>query len=137
MAASKTFNVAGLGCGFAIIANAELRDKFKAASQGLVPEVNMLAQVASIAAFNHGHDWMHEQNQYLKENRDYLTEQVNAISGLKMVSPEATFLAWIDISALELDDPVTFFEKAGVGLSEGSHLKFRSSIDGEINPIYR
>ena len=120
MAASKTFNVAGLGCSFAIVANAELREKLKVASQGLVSEVNMLGQIASIAAFNHGHGWMHEQNQYLKANRDYLTHEINAISGLKMVSPEATFLAWIDISALELDDPVAFFEKAGVGLSEGS-----------------
>ena len=119
MAASKTFNVAGLSCGFAIISNEKLRMRFKAASHGLVPEVNVLGQVASTAAFNHGQDWMREQNDYLKANRDYLMQEINAISGLSMVSPEATFLAWIDISALKLENPSEFFEKAGVGLSEG------------------
>ncbi len=120
MAASKTFNIAGLSCGFAIVENPQLRSRLKQATQGLLPEVNLLGQVATTAAFRHGDDWMAQQNAYLRENRDYLYREINAIPGLNMVLPEATFLAWIDVSALNLQDPYQFFLEAGLGLSAGS-----------------
>jgi len=119
MAASKTFNIAGLSCGFAIVSNETLRNKLKRNTHGLLPEVNLLGQVASATAFSHGHGWIKQQNSYLRENRDYLVKEINALPGLKMVSPEATFLAWIDVSALKLDTPLQFFEDAGVGISAG------------------
>lgn len=119
MAASKTFNVAGLSCGFAIVPNKGLRDQLKRSTQGLMPEVNLLGQVATTAAFTHGQAWMEQQNAYLRENRDYLLREINAIPGLSMISLEATFLAWIDVSALALENPPQFFETAGVGMSPG------------------
>ncbi len=120
MAASKTFNIAGLSCGFAIVENPQLRSQLKHATQGLLPEVNLLGQIATTAAFTQGDDWMAQQNDYLRENRDYLYQEINAIPGLNMVLPEATFLSWIDVSALDLQDPYQFFLEAGVGLSAGS-----------------
>jgi len=120
MAASKTFNIAGLSCGFAIVENPQLRSQLKHSTQGLLPEVNLLGQVATTAAFTHGHQWMQQQNDYLRENRDYLYREINAIPGLTMTLPEATFLAWIDVSALNQPDPYQFFLDAGIGLSAGS-----------------
>ena len=35
---------------------------------------------------------------------------------------QATYLAWLDVSDLGLDKPATFFETAGVGLSDGTHF---------------
>ncbi len=32
---------------------------------------------------------------------------------------EATYLAWIDVSGLGLNDPANFFEQAGIGMSPG------------------
>lgn len=120
MAASKTFNVAGLGFGFAIIPNDKLRKKFKVIVRQSMPDINMLAQVATEAAFNHGEDWRKQQIEYLRANRDYLMKEINAISGMKMYPLEATFLAWIDISQLNLEDAGAFFEDAGVGISAGA-----------------
>ncbi len=120
MAASKTFNIAGLSCGFAVVANPDLRQALNRAAPGLLPEINLLGQTASAAAFAHGYEWMREQNDYLRANRDYLYQKINALPGLSMTLPEATFLAWIDASALNLDDPALFFEEAGVGLSPGN-----------------
>jgi cystathionine beta-lyase len=60
-----------------------------------------------------------EMNGYLRDNRDYLIEQLNATTGLRMLPLESTFLAWIDVSELQLEDPCAFFEAAGVGLSPG------------------
>ena len=122
MAASKTFNIAGLGFGFAIISNAKTRARFKTLEQQTLPDINVLAQVATEAAFNYAENWRLQQLEYLRANRDYLMQKINALDGLKMYLPEATFLAWIDVSALQLDDPEAFFEKAGVGISPGKNF---------------
>lgn len=36
-----------------------------------------------------------------------------------MAPVEATYLAWLDVSALGLDDPVAHFENHGLGFSDG------------------
>ena len=122
MAASKTFNIAGLGFGFAIISSKDLREKFKVLVRTKMPDVNVLAQTATEAAFNHGENWRQQQINYLRLNRDYLMQEINSIKGLKMYPLEATFLAWIDVSGLKLEDPETFFENAGVGISAGKYF---------------
>ena len=122
MAASKTFNVAGLGFGFAIIPNQALRHQYKAIVRERMPDINALAQVATEAAFKHGEAWRIKQISYLRENRDYLLKEINSIRGMKMYPLEATFLAWIDVSKLGLEDAEKFFENAGVGISAGKYF---------------
>ncbi|GGB52753.1 aspartate aminotransferase [Oceanisphaera marina] len=122
MAPSKTFNIAGLCCSFAIIPNAELRNRFTRAARGIMADVNLLGFVAAEAAYQDGDDWLDAQLDYLRQNRDLLVERLNQVPGVKVLSPEATYLAWVDISALDLDDPVAFFEQAGVGLSPGGQF---------------
>lgn len=119
MAASKTFNIAGLGFGFAIIPNTEIRKRFEKAILEKMPDVNLLGQVATEAAFKHGEEWRLEQINYLRSNHDYLLKEINAIEGMSMIPLQATFLAWIDISALQLENSEVFFKKAGVGISPG------------------
>ena len=119
MGTSKSFNTAGLGCSFAIIPDRALRNRFKKASKGIVPYVNILGYTATEAAYESGDYWNRQQIDYLRANRDYLAQEINQIPGLRLDVTEATYLAWIDVSELRLDQPATFFEKAGVGLSAG------------------
>jgi cystathionine beta-lyase len=119
MGVSKSFNTAGLGCSFAIIPSRNLRLQFKKAAKGIVPYVNILGYIATEAAFESGNDWNRQQLDYLRANRDYLEHEINKIPGLKLDLTEATYLAWIDVSALGLDNPGAFFEKAGVGMLAG------------------
>ncbi|MCZ6669201.1 MAG: PatB family C-S lyase [Gammaproteobacteria bacterium] len=119
MGTSKSFNMAGLGCSFAIIPQRKLRLEFKKARWGIVPAVNILGLIATQAAYEYGDDWNRQQVDYLRANRDYLIREINQIRGLKLDIVEATFLAWIDVSELKLDNSLAFFEKAGVGLSAG------------------
>ena len=121
-AASKAFNVAGLACSWAIIANEDIRQAFKHEMHGIISEINPFGYVATLTALREGDEWLCAMNQYLRTNRDYLLEQINAIEGLRMLPLESTFLAWIDVSALNLKDPCGFFEAAGVGLSPGSNF---------------
>lgn len=122
MAPSKTFNIAGLCCSFAIVPNAELRTRFVRAARGIMADVNLLGFVAAEAAYRDGDDWLQAQLAYLRQNRDLLVERLNRVPGVKVLAPEATYLAWIDIGALGLEDPIGFFEQAGVGLSPGGQF---------------
>ena len=119
MAPSKTYNIAGLGCSFAIITDPKLRQKFVNVRKGIVPDVNLLGYTAAISAYKDGDEWNKQQLNYLRENRDYLQHEINQIPGLKLLPVEATYLAWIDISGAKLSNPAHFFEQAGVGMSPG------------------
>ena len=119
MAASKTFNIAGLGTSFAIIPNPSVRARFVKASQGIAPWPNLMGLVATEVAFTQCDEWYQQEIEYLRGNRDYLVEQINDIEGLRLLSPEATFLAWVDASGLGVDNPQKYFEDKGVGPSPG------------------
>ncbi|NCP66417.1 MAG: putative C-S lyase [Paraglaciecola sp.] len=120
MAASKTFNIAGLGASFAIIEDRALRQKFSAAAQGIVPWVNVLGLTATEAAFTACDEWHAQLLDYLRHNRDYLYSQINQLHGLRMLKPQATFLAWIDGSGLGVESPQRYFESKGIGPSPGA-----------------
>ncbi len=117
---SKTFNIAGLGASMAIIPNPELRKRFNRTRDGIVPSVDVLALTAATAAWRDGEPWLQALLVYLRGHRDRLTREVNGIDGLHMAAPEATYLGWVDASALPVENPTLFFQKAGLGFSPGA-----------------
>lgn len=119
MAASKTFNIAGLGTSFAIIPNRGLRTKFISSMQGIVPWANVMGLVATEVAFTQCDQWHQQLLDYLRDNLSYVEQQVASIDGLKLLKVDATFLAWIDASGLGVDNPQAYFESKGVGPSPG------------------
>ena len=127
IAASKTFNTAGLFCAFAIIPNAELRARFQQANDKITGHVASVGLVASEAALSgECDDWLAELRIYLRENRDfvveYLTENFPAV---KFTIPQATYLQWIDFSDYVMSGKIDkmpfdyFLENARVALSSG------------------
>lgn len=123
MAPSKTFNIAGLDFSIVIIQNPELRQQVEKTRAGIVPSVNLLGQIAALAAFRDGQEWLTELMLYLEANRDLLYDFVNEkLPGIKMQRPEGTFLAWLDCrDALISGNPYEFFlNKGRVALSDGS-----------------
>lgn len=122
MAPSKTFNIPGLGCAFAVIQDAALRRRFSGVMQGIVPHVNVLGFAAAEAAYRDSADWHAELLAVLRRNRDRVESAVAVMPGLSMTHVEATYLAWIDARGLGVADPAAFFEAAGVGLSSGAEF---------------
>ena len=119
MSAAKTFNIAGLNCGFGIIANPTLRRQFTRAAQGMIPHPNALGYAATQAAYGQGEPWRQALVDYLRGNRDYLQQALaQRLPMLTMDEVEATYLAWINVSDLD-DSTPTFFEQAGLGFSAG------------------
>ena len=119
MAPSKTFNIPGLGCSFAVIGNDRLRSRFRQAMAGIVPDVNVLGYTAAEAAYRDGWDWHRALVDYLRQNRDLVFLEISRMPALQTTLPEATYLAWIDARGLSIKNPTAFFESAGVGLSDG------------------
>lgn len=121
MAPSKTYNIAGLGCSFAVIPDPKLRSQFVRAMAGIVPEMNPLSYAACEAAFRDGEPWRQALLAYLRGNRDliaaFLREHVPMIT---MTPCEATYLAWLDVSALNVKDPGHYFEQHGLGFADGA-----------------
>ena len=67
MSPSKTFNLAGLKCSFAIIKNPLLREAWMRGSEGLIPHVNIMGLTAALAGFKDGQEWLDQCLSYLKE----------------------------------------------------------------------
>ena len=119
MAPSKTYNIPGLGCSFAVIQDPALRARFAEAMHGIVPDVNVLGLVAAEAAYREGEPWRRAALDVLRARRDRVEQAVADMPGLSTTHVEATYLAWIDARGLKVTDPAEFFEQAGVGLSNG------------------
>ena len=124
MAPSKTFNIPGLGCSFAVISNRQMRNKFLQVMEGIVPEMNILGFTAAEAAYRDSWDWHAALLEYLRGNSRLVENEIGFMAGLSMHRVEATYLAWIDARRIDKIFPGRFFEAFGVGLSEGSDFGF-------------
>ena len=131
MAPSKTFNMAGMMFSNIIIPNDDLRAIWKKRHYSME---NPLSIAASQAAYQYGGEWLKQLKAYLDENfalvKQYLDRRLpQAVFRI----PEATYLAWVDISAYlppEENAALFFANQAGV-LLEGSNL-FVANADGYI-----
>jgi cystathionine beta-lyase len=122
MAASKTYNIPGLGLCFAIIPDENLRRRFQLTKNCFVAEISPLSFHATEAAFTHCEQWRQTLCRYLRRNRDtlaqFLAENAPAV---KMPHMEATYLAWLDVRALGLPQPASaHFEAHGLAMNNGA-----------------
>ena len=115
-AVTKAYNVPGLSCAVAVIPNADLRRRFRQASRGLTPFIGPLAYAASTAAFNDQSGWLERLLDYLRGNHQLVLDALDD----RMTPVEGTYLAWLDVRDLGLQDPAAHFEAYGVGLSDGA-----------------
>lgn len=122
MAPSKTFNVPGLRCSFAIVTDPAWRRALAGEESGWFSEVNNLGLAAALAAYRDGQEWLDQAMAYLAANRNYAAEFVRReMPGVSMTLPEATYLAWLDCRRCGIDgNPQQFFlERARVALQDG------------------
>jgi len=123
VAPSKTFNVPGLFCGFAIIPNKELHARYQKEVDRLRLHVSSMGLFAARVAFSGKCDgWLKQLRRYLTSNRDFLLDYVGEnMPDVRLTIPQATYLGWLDFSAYNLKkSPYDFFlKKARVALSDG------------------
>ncbi len=104
-AVSKTFNLAGLGTSNIIIANDNLREAFR---QQLATDgyscINCVSRPATITAYTQCDYWIDEMNKYVDENIALCREIISRIPKIKLFDCEGTYLLWLDMRGLGMDD---------------------------------
>ncbi|MDO5537941.1 MAG: PatB family C-S lyase [Desulfovibrionaceae bacterium] len=119
MAPSKTFNMAGFMLAHIVIPDERVRKIWQERHYGCE---NPLSLAAAQAAYAHGDEWLDELRAYLDGNfrlaSQYLAEH---LPEARFRIPEATYLAWVDISAYCRPDTdlCLFFARHGVLLEAG------------------
>jgi putative C-S lyase len=119
---NKTFNFPGAGCAWAIVEDPDLRRALSADHHATVHDASVFGYLASLAAYREGDEWLAAQLDYLRANRDATERAIAAMQGLQMAHVEATYLAWIDATALGLKDAAAHFLAHGVALSPGEQF---------------
>ena len=121
MAPSKTFNMAGLMFSNVIIPNAALRKTWRSRHHN---SDNPLSIAATQAAYEKGESWHSQLLRYLDGNLKLVEEILQKqLPETKFQVPEASYLAWIDLShyLATQEDLIWFFATgAGVLLEDGS-----------------
>jgi cystathionine beta-lyase len=138
IAPSKTFNIPGLFCGFAIIPNKGLLEAYKKAVERMTMHVNCLGLIAAQAAFSGECDeWLRALCAYLTGNRDFMVQFVQKeLGGIRTTVPRATYLAWLDCTDLARSGRISgtpsefFLKQAKVALNEGR--EFGAGGDGFV-----
>ena len=120
MAASKTFNLAGMMFATIIIPCDKLREQWQ---QDHMPITHPLSLVAVQAAYEKGHDWLQELSVYLDDNFKFLASFLHQkLPKAVHHTSQSTYLAWIDVSAYlgqEINLTEFFAQQAGVLLEGG------------------
>jgi cystathionine beta-lyase len=129
---SKTFNIAGLNISYEIIQNPALREKIRRENIGAGnTHQNLFANIALEEAYTHCDNWLEELLKYLNTSRTIMRDFFADKSGINLIEPEGSYLAWLDCRQLgktseELTDkllsdahirmtPGTVFGKTGEG----------------------
>ncbi|MCS7071713.1 MAG: aminotransferase class I/II-fold pyridoxal phosphate-dependent enzyme, partial [Anaerolinea sp.] len=123
LAPSKTYNIPGLGLGFAVSASTELIRSFQHAVETAGLHCGPLAFTAALAAYAGGDEWLRNLLAYLRANRDHVADFMHQyLPHIPITLPEATYLSWFDLRGLGLDEPPAkwLLEHARVGLNDGA-----------------
>ena len=122
VSASKAWNLPGLKCAQAIVTSAADEDVWRKISTLRTHGASTIGIAATVAAYGEGAPWLDETLGYLDENRQLLAALVaSELPGVEYRVPQATYLAWLDLTKLDLaTEPAAFFlEQARVALNPG------------------
>jgi cystathionine beta-lyase len=108
-----------------IIPDPDLREKYRKTLVGLHMHLgNIFGNVASEAAYTHGHRWLDELMVYVQANVDLVMDYCRGyLPQIKPVRPEATYMIWLDCRSMGMSGRELhrfFIDRAGVGMNEGS-----------------
>ncbi|MCW4384663.1 aminotransferase class I/II-fold pyridoxal phosphate-dependent enzyme [Salinibacterium sp. SYSU T00001] len=120
--ASKAFNLAGLKCAVMVTASPRMRAIIEGMYQEVFWRTSHLGVHASIAAFQHGSEWLDGLLASLEENRALLSRLIHQkLPGVGFREPRASYLAWLDVRRLQLgDEPARhLLTRARVALGAG------------------
>ncbi len=121
--ATKSFNIPGLRCGVMHFGTPELMARFHKRIPGrLMGQLNITGIDATVAAWEEGMPWLDAVLAHLAKARDHVADVLaKEIPAIRVIPPEATYLAWLNCENLDLRSSAYdfFLEHAKVGFSAG------------------
>lgn len=128
---SKAFNTAGLKAAFALTQDAELAARIKAVPEAMHWRTSILGAFAMATSFREATGWLDETVARIRENYDFLKEELaRQLPKATVADCEATYLAWIDVSAYGVDRPAhRLLETGRVALVAGGEHASSSDYD--------
>ena len=104
-APSKTFNIAGIVSSYTVVPNSHLREQFFSwLEAGELNAATIFAMTATEAAFTQGEEWRKQMLTHIEGNINYVDAFLKEhIPAVRLIKPQASFLAWLDFSALGLE----------------------------------
>ena len=122
--ASKGFNLAGLKCAVIITNSAAIKEKINSMPISVAFRASLFGAAAATAAFKDGASWLEGILTALNENRQLIRNIIDTqIPAIKYRVPDFGYLAWLDLSALNLgDDPSKVILERGKVALNGGHI---------------
>ena len=120
--ASKAWNLAGLKCAQIISDDPVIHERLGQLPFSSPWRTSLLGVWASIAAYNQGEPWLAAVMKNIDENRHYLSKLLKKhLPKAKYSVPDSTYLAWIDLSAYDVEEVAKLLlDKGRVALNNGS-----------------
>ena len=120
----KAFNLAGLHVAVIVCKIEEYHKMLQEAFyRDDIGEPNYFALPATIVAYTKGNEYVNELNQYLYKNKEYVSLFIrDNLSQMRLISGHATYLLWLDVSALGIRSDIfvnELREQTGLILSPG------------------
>ncbi len=103
-AATKSFNIAGCHTGTTIIPDRKLHKIYDEEHKAFGKTPNRFGMIMTEAAYNGGETWLNELMKYLDKNRKDFSDGLKNIKNLNLFNLESTYLAWVDCSALHINE---------------------------------
>lgn len=107
MGPSKGFNLAGLRTSVSVIPDDELRARLREELHRVNEDfgVNLMGATALEAAYRAGGPWLDALTAHLHDNVAALTDGLGEhLPQVRVIAPEASFLVWVDLRDLGLDE---------------------------------
>ena len=130
---SKSFNVAGFQSSVVYTKNPELLEKIRTQLHvDNSDSCNVFAVSAVEAAYNESEDWLEELKEVIFENKQIVKDYLeNELPVIKLVECDATYLLWLDCTALNVSSKVlSEFLRSNQGLFLSSGSDFGQIGDG-------
>lgn len=101
---SKAFNIAGLQIANIVCPDPEVRAAVdRAINDNEVCDVNPFGVAATVAAYNHGEEWLAQLIDYIHANYEFMADYCRRhLPELPLARLEATYLVWMDCRRLAM-----------------------------------
>ena len=119
---SKAFNIAGLKSALIVSQTPKMHELLATMPQSVHFRSSILGAFAAVVAFNECDEWLDGAIATIESNAHFLKTLLDSqLPAAKYVIPQCSYLAWVDVSALNLgEDPATvFLEKGRVAFNAG------------------